>query len=176
MSYKGSPRFHFFKSSFRFTAKLRAVAGNLGLVDANYCLWRGSAMSSCCTALGTISSHLWWSMIMWEEEYICMCDRVTLLYSRKLKDCCKPTIMEKIKIIKINKKKEKSRETYRGSSYTPYPHPCTASPIIIIFWHSIWGFLGQGPNPSHSCHLCYGSGTTASLTGCTTGEVLPPRY
>ena len=37
--------------------------GNLGLVDANYCLWSGWAMRSCCIALGTISSHLWWSMM-----------------------------------------------------------------------------------------------------------------
>ena len=32
--------------------------GNLGLTDANYCLWNGLAMRSCCIALGTISSHL----------------------------------------------------------------------------------------------------------------------
>ena len=32
--------------------------GNLGLRDANYCLWNGSAMRSSCIALGTMSSHL----------------------------------------------------------------------------------------------------------------------
>ena len=32
--------------------------GNLGVIDANYCLWSGYAMSSCCIAQGTISSHL----------------------------------------------------------------------------------------------------------------------
>ena len=32
--------------------------GNLGLIDANYCLWNGLAMRSCCVALGTMSSHL----------------------------------------------------------------------------------------------------------------------
>ena len=32
--------------------------------------------------------------------YICGCDWVTLLYGRKLTEPCKPTIMEKIKIIK----------------------------------------------------------------------------
>ena len=32
--------------------------GNLGLIDANYCLWNGLAMRSCCVALGTISSRL----------------------------------------------------------------------------------------------------------------------
>ena len=32
--------------------------GNLGIIDANYCLWNGQAMRSCYIALGTISSHL----------------------------------------------------------------------------------------------------------------------
>ena len=32
--------------------------GNLGLIDANYCLWNGQAMRSCCVALGTMSDHL----------------------------------------------------------------------------------------------------------------------
>ena len=41
-------------------------------------------MRSCCVALGTISSHLWRSMIMWENRmYLCMCNWVTMLYSRK---------------------------------------------------------------------------------------------
>ena len=31
--------------------------GNLGLVDANNCIWSGSAMRSCCIAQGTISNH-----------------------------------------------------------------------------------------------------------------------
>lgn len=34
-----------------------------------------------------------------------MCDLITLLYNRKLTECCKPTIMEKIKIIKKKKKR-----------------------------------------------------------------------
>ena len=29
--------------------------GSLGLMDANYCLWNGVAMRSCCVALGTRS-------------------------------------------------------------------------------------------------------------------------
>ena len=33
-------------------------SGSLGLIDANYCLWNGLAMRSCCVALGTMSSHL----------------------------------------------------------------------------------------------------------------------
>ena len=32
--------------------------GSLGLRDAEYCLWNGLAMRSCCIALGTMSSHL----------------------------------------------------------------------------------------------------------------------
>ena len=35
-----------------------------------------------------------------------MCDWVTLLYDRKLTAHCKPTIMEKIKIIKKKKDKD----------------------------------------------------------------------
>ena len=31
---------------------------SLGLIDANYYLWNGLALRSCCVALGTISSHL----------------------------------------------------------------------------------------------------------------------
>ena len=33
-------------------------SGNLGLIDANNCIWNGQAMRSCCIELGTISSHL----------------------------------------------------------------------------------------------------------------------
>ena len=32
--------------------------GSLGLIDADYFLWNGLAMRSCCVALGTMSSHL----------------------------------------------------------------------------------------------------------------------
>ena len=53
-----------------------------------------------CIALGTIASHLWWSMIMWEKRlYTCMCNWVNLLYSIKLTERCKPAVMEKIKVI-----------------------------------------------------------------------------
>ena len=34
-----------------------AWTGSLGFIDANYCLWNGLAMRSCCIALGTVSSH-----------------------------------------------------------------------------------------------------------------------
>ena len=32
--------------------------GCLGLTDADYCLWNGLAMRSCCVALRTMSSYL----------------------------------------------------------------------------------------------------------------------
>ena len=65
---------------------------------------------SCCIALGTMSDHLWWSMIMWEKRMCtCMCDWVTLPCSRKLTVHCKSAIMEKIKII-VKKKKKKWSE------------------------------------------------------------------
>ena len=32
--------------------------GNLGVIEANYSLWNGKAMGSCCIALGTMSGHL----------------------------------------------------------------------------------------------------------------------
>ena len=32
--------------------------GSLGLTDANYYLWNGLAMRSCCVALGILSGHL----------------------------------------------------------------------------------------------------------------------
>ena len=31
---------------------------SLELIDADYCLWNGLAMRSCCVALGTMSGHL----------------------------------------------------------------------------------------------------------------------
>ena len=37
---------------------------SLGLINAKFCLWNGLAMRSFCVALGTMSSHLGWSMIM----------------------------------------------------------------------------------------------------------------
>jgi len=72
--------------------------GSLGLIDADYCLGNGWAMRSCCVALGTMSSHLWWSMITWEKRmYACRCNWVTMLYSGKLTEHWKPAIMEKNK-------------------------------------------------------------------------------
>ena len=58
--------------------------GSLGLIDVDYCLWNGLAMRSCYVALGTMPIPLWWSMIMWENRMCtCMCNWVTMLYSRK---------------------------------------------------------------------------------------------
>jgi len=60
-------------------------------------------MRSCSIALGTISGHLCWSMMednVRKRMYICMCDWVTLLYSRKLTEHYILAMMEKIKIIK----------------------------------------------------------------------------
>ena len=39
-------------------AKGGVGSGNLGLIDANYCLWNGLAMRSSCVALGTMSRYL----------------------------------------------------------------------------------------------------------------------
>ena len=37
--------------------------GRLGLIDVNYDIWNERAMRSCCTAQGTISSHLRWNVM-----------------------------------------------------------------------------------------------------------------
>ena len=48
-----------------------------------HCFWNGLAMRSC-IALRTMSSYLWQSIIMGEKRiYTCMCNWVTMLYSRK---------------------------------------------------------------------------------------------
>ena len=69
------------------------------------CQWRqkntlyGLAVRSCCVALGTMPSHLWWSTIMWENRMCtCMCIWVTMLYSRK------KIVLGKKQLKKINKK------------------------------------------------------------------------
>ena len=60
-------------------------------------------MSSYCIALGTLFSHLGWSRMednAKKRMCTCMCDSVSLLYSKKLTEHRKPVIMDKIKIIK----------------------------------------------------------------------------
>ena len=48
-----------------------------------------------------------------KRMYICMCDWVILLYSRKLMEHCKPTIIEGIRIILKKGKKEKMKTGFR---------------------------------------------------------------
>ena len=49
-----------------------------------------------------------------------MCNWVTLLYSRKLTEHCKPAIMEKIKIAIIKNNKETKRNFHMGKTYKQY--------------------------------------------------------
>jgi len=52
-----------------------------------------------------------------KRMYMCMCDWVTLLYSRKLTEHWKPDIMEKIKIIANGKNKSLlMRSSCRGTT------------------------------------------------------------
>ena len=92
-------------------------------------------MRSCSIALGPISSHLWWSMLTWEKGmYTCMCNWVTLLYSRKLTEHCKPAMMEKIEIIK------KRRKIQSSLPRTVFPHLASSSdPLVVIRWlQGLW--------------------------------------
>ena len=66
------------------------------------------------------SGNYVWSLVMEHDNvrkkmYTCMCDWVTLLYSRKLTEHCKPAIMEKIEII-INIKKERMAENLANAT------------------------------------------------------------
>ena len=62
-----------------------------------------------------------------------MCDWVTLLHSKKLTEYCKPTVMEKIKIIKKRKEEEEGHKGEVGGSpedngrrgYCPICKQCT---------------------------------------------------
>ena len=55
-----------------------------------------------------------------KRMYTYMCDWVTLLYSRKLTENCKPAIMEKIKIIKkIIKLKPQNPKVCKLPTYSP---------------------------------------------------------
>ena len=55
---------------------------------------------------------------MRKRMYICMCGWVTLLYSRKLTEHYKPSIMEKAKVILKNK--IKTTNDYCMISYLPF--------------------------------------------------------
>ena len=74
-----------------------------------------AANRSCCIALETISSHLGWSLMednVRKSTYICICDWVTLLYSRKLPEHCKPAVYSG----KKNHLKNKMQKNQRLSS------------------------------------------------------------
>ena len=58
--------------------------GSLGLMDANYCSWKGSIMRSCCVALRTMSRYLHRSTTMGGKSMsTCTCNLVPVLYSGK---------------------------------------------------------------------------------------------
>ena len=76
-------------------------------------------MRSCCTAQGTISSHLGWNMMeenVRKRMYVYMYDWVALRYSRNWQNTV--NIMGKIKIIKKEKKMKlkKKKEIAEGVS------------------------------------------------------------
>ena len=66
--------------------------------------------------------------------YICMYDWVNLLYSRKLIEHCKPTIMEKIKIIFLKKEALKIELPYNPAipllDVYPPPLPTKQTPML----------------------------------------------
>ena len=56
---------------------------SLGLMDANYYLWNGLAMRSCRVTLRTIQLLMMEHDNVKKRMYTCMCNWVTMLYSRK---------------------------------------------------------------------------------------------
>ena len=57
-----------------------------------------------------ISSHLWWNMMevnvkktVYIYMCVCVCDCITLMYSIKLTEHCKSSIIEKKNLKKLNK-------------------------------------------------------------------------
>ena len=80
-------------------------------------------MRSCSIAQETISSHLGWNMmednvrkIMYIYICVCICVTGSLLYSRKLTEHCKPTIMEKNFFKSLKSKLKKKKETKPSNS------------------------------------------------------------
>ena len=94
-------------------------------------------MGSCCVALGTMSGHLWWGMIMWEKRmYTCMCDWVTSLCGRKLTEHCKSAIMEQIKkslLKKLSQSGRKKKNLWRGWKSCSFIH---SAPHLSLEMHS----------------------------------------
>ena len=68
-------------------------------MDDNSALFLLKSQHLLSASLGTVSSHLRWSIIVREKECIYVCDWATLLYSRKLTEHSKPAVMETMKII-----------------------------------------------------------------------------
>jgi len=83
--------------------------GILVLIDTNYCLWNGLAMRSFSVALGTMSGHLWWSMIMCEIEYIHVCVTGSPCYTVGKKNCI-GEITIKIIVVKWKNKFKKGEK------------------------------------------------------------------
>ena len=82
--------------------------GSLGLIDADYCLWKGLAMRSCCVAQGTMSGHLGWSLIMGENRMCtCMCNWITMLYSRN--DCIGEIKINKLSFLSLRRPSLRAR-------------------------------------------------------------------
>ena len=72
-------------------------------------------MRSCCIALGTISSHLWWSIMedtVKKRMYVCMTGSLCCTV-KKLTEHCKPTLIEKLKSLK---KPQKNQHCHCSSS------------------------------------------------------------
>ena len=98
-----------------------------------------------------------------------MCNWVTMLYSRKLREHCKPAVMKKVK--KHYKPLKKTQKTITKSITS-----CCIQlfwPIDLFFFFlsgrtcSIWKFPGQGSNLSHRCNLYHSCSDDGSLTHCT---------
>ena len=62
---------------------------------------------------------------------LCMCDRVTLLYSRKLTEHYKPAMTEKIKVTS-KKKKKKERKKRKAKDTSLVPELGTETPALSI--------------------------------------------
>ena len=70
--------------------------------------------------LPTTSSHLWWSMIMWEKECIYVCVTGSPCCTVENWQHCKPAMTEKIKIIK--KKLQRTQSKANTHTHTLSSH------------------------------------------------------
>ena len=81
--------------------------------------------------------YLWSLMMkheMWEKSmYSCICNCVTMLYSRKLTLQCKPCIMKKIKIIIYKYILKKKHYNHCHMGHIAFDFNC----IVLICWHFI---------------------------------------